>query len=1111
VAEVVGGVKWNGSLDGDRIPAQAEKIGQEAGAAGAKGYDEKWQKGFKDTLTESGKKSYDQWTKQGRKDGTTYGKGLSERLDSYVKKAQKNFESLRLDPGFLDDFSKKFDDADLAAGDLQRQLKTLRDETNLHPAAYKAAQKQLDDWVGSQKHAESEARRLKDEADKVIPSFANLRAEMDKNRGASDRLKISWQDLSANTRQWTLIIGVIASAGDEIAALGSAAGGGILALGGAATAAIGGVGALALVFSELNKDAKKLPDDLKGAAVEFTGLKDALVGVQEQITRGAISEMSGDFTLLEGVLKQLNPQFTTLGKAAGHVFDEFTTSLSGGGDALTQVQTMIGLAATNFEQLAGSAGTFGLAMVRAINQAQPLVKGLLDYVDRLATQFNNFTQSNGFDQWMSHAQTIFGALGPLLDAVGRGLNDLVTDASVNRTAIFINNLTDFIPDLTTLLQILGDLNVFGLLAQALADVGDALSPLAPSMTALATAVSGALSDAITGAATVLGALATALAPLVQMAADFVNAIPAPVLQAIAGGLVAVAAGFVAITAVKGIATFAGSLEKIASEGIAVVEIFGQIAKSQGVAAALKGVAVELTGLDTAFTKATGSATDFGSKLGGMVGKAGLLGAFAAVGVGIGAAISGIIDKMNDWEGKANEAVAANKGLLQSYQDIFGQFANTSGVQNATDAFGNLKLNADNLHGALQRIADEDAHGGEFFAGWTIGASDLGDAAHDLRSTLGELDPALATLAGTDLSAASAQFSAYATEAGASNEQILAMINNMPGFKDALTQAANAQGLVATNANLVQLAMTGQTQAQIDAAAAAAAQADQLRVLSGQSITTSTDTDNLSQTIAGFSSTAYDARSASRDYQSALDAATQSVKNNGAALNTQKTDFDTSTAAGRANQAAMDAVGQKTLAAAAAIEKQTGDQAAASIEILKGRDALVKQLEKLGLSSKAAQDYADRLGLIPSNVNTAIHVDTKGANQAVTSFYDTWDGRIISMTVRADGQITTGQNRNQSTAHAAGTITTGPEYALIGEAGPEAVVPLDRSLSRVDPSVRWLSAIAQGKASTTAMATGGIRGAGSEVTIEAGAIVVQGAVNPAATALAVLNRAAEVLF
>lgn len=46
--------------------------------------------------------------------------------------------------------------------------------------------------------------------------------------------------------------------------------------------------------------------------------------------------------------------------------------------------------------------------------------------------------------------------------------------------------------------------------------------------------------------------------------------------------------------------------------------------------------------------------------------------------------------------------------------------------------------------------------------------------------------------------------------------------------------------------------------------------------------------------------------------------------------------------------------------------------------------------------------------------------------------------------------------------AAGGIVSGAQVAMIGEAGPEAIVPLDRALSRVDPAVRALSAFAQGK-------------------------------------------------
>jgi phage-related protein len=46
--------------------------------------------------------------------------------------------------------------------------------------------------------------------------------------------------------------------------------------------------------------------------------------------------------------------------------------------------------------------------------------------------------------------------------------------------------------------------------------------------------------------------------------------------------------------------------------------------------------------------------------------------------------------------------------------------------------------------------------------------------------------------------------------------------------------------------------------------------------------------------------------------------------------------------------------------------------------------------------------------------------------------------------------------------ATGGLILSRTYAMMGEDGAEAVVPLDRPLSQVDPSVRWLSAIAQGK-------------------------------------------------
>jgi hypothetical protein len=77
---------------------------------------------------------------------------------------------------------------------------------------------------------------------------------------------------------------------------------------------------------------------------------------------------------------------------------------------------------------------------------------------------------------------------------------------------------------------------------------------------------------------------------------------------------------------------------------------------------------------------------------------------------------------------------------------------------------------------------------------------------------------------------------------------------------------------------------------------------------------------------------------------------------------------------------------------------------------------------------------------------------------------------------------------------------------VGEGGPEAIVPLRRSLSRVNPQVRALSAIAQGL-------DGGAGGGSStsnsrSLNIAPGAIVIQGQADPNRTAVGIVNRIAE---
>jgi hypothetical protein len=99
-----------------------------------------------------------------------------------------------------------------------------------------------------------------------------------------------------------------------------------------------------------------------------------------------------------------------------------------------------------------------------------------------------------------------------------------------------------------------------------------------------------------------------------------------------------------------------------------------------------------------------------------------------------------------------------------------------------------------------------------------------------------------------------------------------------------------------------------------------------------------------------------------------------------------------------------------------------------------------------------------------------------------------------------------------TAFASGGIASRATFGMFGEAGREALVPLDRPLSQVDPSVRALSAIAQNM-KIPQMASGGIVGGsgGSAIVVESGAVqVTTAATDPNVVGRVVLNSLGDAL-
>lgn len=111
------------------------------------------------------------------------------------------------------------------------------------------------------------------------------------------------------------------------------------------------------------------------------------------------------------------------------------------------------------------------------------------------------------------------------------------------------------------------------------------------------------------------------------------------------------------------------------------------------------------------------------------------------------------------------------------------------------------------------------------------------------------------------------------------------------------------------------------------------------------------------------------------------------------------------------------------------------------------------------------------------------------------------GRLISKLagLKPPGWLTGSVGKLIGAVTAKGGVFMGAQNRIIGEAGPEAVVPLNRPLSLVDPAVRELSAFAQGKMRSS---SGG--GGGSQVDAS-GWTIVTPSKNPAAVAKEVLNE------
>jgi len=257
--------------------------------------------------------------------------------------------------------------------------------------------------------------------------------------------------------------------------------------------------------------------------------------------------------------------------------------------------------------------------------------------------------------------------------------------------------------------------------------------------------------------------------------------------------------------------------------------------------------------------------------------------------------------------------------------------------------------------------------------------------NEVRNRLEALGGSLASL---PLDDAQSKVAKLQREYKLTDDQLFSFIDNSGEFKNSLVAQATELGLTADKATLLKLAtgeMAGVTDQQTQA----------LSELSGSAQDASVDIDDLKATIEGFGSAQLDVNAATRDFEAAVDDLSASVTENGSTL-------DVATSQGRANQAALDDIAKSTLGLSSATLTQTGSQQQASAAIANGRQRLIEALAQFGITGAAAEQYADKLGLIPSNISTAAQLT--GVAAAEAQINQLARDRAVSLNIRVNEQI-----------------------------------------------------------------------------------------------------------
>lgn len=335
---------------------------------------------------------------------------------------------------------------------------------------------------------------------------------------------------------------------------------------------------------------------------------------------------------------------------------------------------------------------------------------------------------------------------------------------------------------------------------------------------------------------------------------------------------------------------------------------------------------------------------------------------------------------------AEDAVKAYSDQMQRFADDSSNWWSSNQVTNYGDA-----INGVFNPSTTQKI---DNFAGRIIEVFGIGNnSDIANASAALEDLDGVLSGLVSSGNADQAAALFAEFAAAAAAQGVSVDQLS---GKLPMYGEALAGVTLAQSGAAAGADDVAGGFLTAADAAFEAAGGTEAWAADLEALNSPMLT---------------------ARDAARQFEQAVDDASDAVKENGETLdiNTQK---------GRDNQAALDGVASAAISQISALQQNGASQGELQAKLDTSRDRLSAVAEKFGMTKEEARTYAEQVLKIPAARSTTATFRTVGLGdlQRAGSYLASLRDRRITLTV---GTVRVGNSKVNAGQFASGGPIYGP--------------------------------------------------------------------------------------